>query len=719
MKENPIFKFRIWTKVKQCIEESNSKSILLGLIIVLQGSFLIYRITKLMVNNATAPKYADGGFYLDTTANIVGFIKGDLTWTYVTNYGSERTMVFQFPVALISWVLNLTTKDGFYWIHCIFYGLIFIFSSLKILHIGIKKWGLTLLVAPSFVFGPSFLWLNASEYWSGFAAISILSFSIFSLLKWLEDSRSNWSLFAFIASFGLSVFVHWASTIFMGSIVVLVSIVFFGKSPNYLLTKLRNKRSFYQIVTSFLFLAGVFVLFRIIETVKYTIVLIANWDSSWFSEGAGGIRNNLDNPKLFYFFQALRSLFNQYWPFWISLLFLAFFSHQIRSKRILISTCILILSQIIWLTNDGSSRYFFPIAILVMVVFAYISKVHNKQVIYSILLCNSLLVGTQLNIFSHQTIKTFNFFSSILENEFLSSSDGKKLNDIYVSDFFRTETKKFNDRFKPVFEYISDGQMQKQTISVMDPENDTGWGGFEGGLHYLNYTRFNSNNGIKSAYELGTRISGRWPGEGNAYRVMEEVTQQNVNALMESDYVVYPAWSEKYSDQKWPLDRLFARTDFSNYINKILEIEKSHQYQRTIFARIINKNDFRKYIKQQLCSMDKSEVGLISLIEHCDKNSYVLSKIESNLIPDSLKGFNVKNVESYKVDGEIAIKVTTYIPIKASDVHVHFVAINGESWIQCPFVHHDRVAPKGKEIWISKNSTALNSECTYVVRLVP
>jgi hypothetical protein len=117
--------------------------------------------------------------------------------------------------------------------------------------------------------------------------------------------------------------------------------------------------------------------------------------------------------------------------------------------------------------------------------------------------------------------------------------------------------------------------------------------------------------------------------------------------------------------------------------------------------------------------MDKSEVGLISLIEHCDKNSYVLSKIESNLIPDSLKGFNVKNVESYKVDGEIAIKVTTYIPIKASDVHVHFVPINGESWIQCPFVHHDRVAPKGKEIWISKNSTALNSECTYVVRLVP
>jgi hypothetical protein len=719
MKKNAIFKFKIWKKIKQSIEELNSKSILLGLLIAFQGSFLIYRILKLMVNNSTAPKYADGGFYLDTTANIVGFFKGDLTWTYVTNYGSERTMVFQFPVALISWVLNLTTKDGFYWIHCIFYGSIFIFSCLKILYIGIKKWGLTLLIAPTFIFGPSFLWLNASEYWSGFASISLLTFSIFSLLKWLNDSRNNWTLFAFIACFGLSVFVHWASTIFMGSIVVLVSVVIFGKSPNYILSQLRNKRSLYQIVISFLFLAGVFVLFRIIETVKYTIVLIANWDSNWFSEGAGGIRNDLDNPKLFYFFQALRSLFNQYWPFWISLLFLAFFSSKIRGKRILISISILILSQIIWLSNDGSSRYFFPIAILVMLVFTYISKVETRQVIYSILLCNSLLVAAQLNIFSHQTTKTFNFFSSILENEFLSSFDAKKLNDIYVSDFFRTESKKFNERFKPVFDYISDGQMKKKSISVIDPENATGWGGFEGGLHYLNYTRFTPKNGYKSAYELGTRISGRWPGEGNAYRVMEEVTQQNVNALMESDFVVYPARIEKYSDKKWPLDRLFTRTDFNDYTNKILEIDKSHQYQRTIFARIINKNDFRKYIEQQLCSMEKLDVGLISLIEHCDKNSYVLSKIKLNLIPDSLKSFNVKNVESYKVEGEIAIKVTTYIPIEAGDIHVHFVPKNGESWIHCPFVHHDRVAPKGKEIWISKNSTALNSKCTYVVRLVP
>jgi hypothetical protein len=711
--------FEIKNQLKLSIERLSTKFIILGFIIALQSSFFIHQIIRLMLNQSTAPKYADGGFYLDTTANIVAFLNGDLPWNYVTSYGSERTMIFQFPVALISSVIHLNSKNGFYWIHCILYGSIFIYSCLKILHIGIKKWGLTLLIAPTFIFGPSFLWVNASEYWSGFAAVSLLTFSIFSLLKWLQDSQNNWSLLLFIVFFGLAVFVHWTSTILMGSISVLVSVIIYGKSIIDVLNQIKSKKNLYQIFFGFIILSGIFVLFRITETIKYTIVLIANWDSTWFSEGAGGIRNGLDNPNVFYFFQALRSLFHQYWPFWITLLFVAILSRQVRSKRIIIAFCVLLFSQIIWLTNDGSSRYFFPIAILFTVVFSYIFAIEKKLLLFTIILCNSILICAQLNVLPQETVKTFNLFGSIIENRFLSNHDEKKLNEIYVSNFFRTDSKNFNDRFKPVLDYIVEHQLPKKSISVLDPDNATGWGGFEGGLHYLNYTRFVPSGGGKSAYELGTRISGRWPGEGSAYRVMETVTQQNINALMESDYVIYPAWIEKSPNLNWPLDRIYSSPGFSHYTVNVLEIEDSHQYRRTIFAKIINKDQFKRYLTQNLCSKDMLEVGLVSLIEHCDKNSFVFSKIDSNLIPDSLVAFNVKKVQSYNVGSEVVIRVTTYSKILATEIHVHFVPISGQSWIQCPLVHHDRVVPTGKDIWISKRSTALNSKCSYVVRLVP
>jgi hypothetical protein len=534
--------------------------------------------------------------------------------------------------------------------------------------------------------------------------------------------------FITLSSFYFSFLIHWQTTLIQGGIVFLFILIIFRK--NLTIKHLKGIPKYIWVLT-FLFLAFTSYMFRIWTPFSFYFEYIPNWKYSWWQFGNGGLE--LQISKIFIF--RLWSVFEySIFPFLTLLLLILFLSIQLKMKRVVLIQIFLLLSlTCVWILEPINDRYTLKIVFGYLGLVLYlVSRIPKSKEHYLYLFCLLVSLGVPLQHFSDTLLRTIidpirNVSLSQADQNYLprSISDAWNLMDIFESSHF-TRT---SSPFLPYFQTVSKRSSNNSTISVIDPNNETGWGGYKSGTFALWSERVSSRE-ANLLYEQNTLVTGSWPGEMRIRRVADEVNIDNFSGLMNADYLVLPLGFskqylnfEKYDDPN-PIyldvesNILKAALDFSSKI--LLKTQSDANYSSGLYE-ITNTKSWQSIVRRVYCGAGLNQIGAAAYLEMCESNTIKKQQVSLDLIPDPDKRMNVASVTLVHVQGQKILKIQPFDFPKSQILHLHFLPIEKRGFLNsCVFLHADRnlYQSTDRNIYQPIESLGIKKGCKYYVRII-
>lgn len=670
------------------------------------------------------PESADGGFYLDTTVNIIAFFKGQMSWTNVILSGCDRTVIWQFPIALIATVFKIFSISGMKWIYIALYFPLYVWGIYKLSKFWLEDSALDKLLAIGLSLTPLSLWIYVSQYWSDFPSLVAFIWSLNFLLRWLTRNsfkKDNVSVGAFVFLYAISVMTHVASSGFYGIFVIFLLLFKFRKISIFTFGQIKNHQRglFSGIILSTL----IAIIFKLNLPLRYERNLLSGWSQGWYKYGTGAFLLGVKHPLVIQFFVCLNSILEISAVLWVYLIYLSIFSKdRVAVKNYLIFFLqIMFIAVVIFFDNLPNYRYFDPLIILSFIaIFHSLQKIstrHNLK-IKTLFLITLLFISIPGINFRYE--ETVDSLMRNLEKPIIGSGQINFM-PVIVPTLLRPEHK-IPNLMDPELSAIAKTGISNSNIAVLDPQDWTPWGGFEAGLHEINSSQFDSAIATPSLLDRNISITGRWPGEGKISSVFYEVEHQNISGLLNAKFIILPGGnfsqpSNQNNNNIWRIDTRLESIVLQFPKKKLLYEQKGFEdFKPSALYEILNQQEWKAEVVNDICGLSIDKLGGATKFEICGGGGTLGST--GNIVPDPDPTFNIESARSVNVKNQSILHLHLFEDRAPGLIHIHF--INQKlSNSKCVFKYVDRQFSGGKDIWVETATLAIRPDCHYYVRLLP